>query len=359
MTTNLLVLIATGKGAFILETDARRESFELRGPLCDGQPVNHVIADPATGTLYAAGGDEWHGAAVWRSTDRGQTWTRFTDGLAYPDDSDKLKTVWSLAAAGDRLYAGVEPAGLFASDDQGQSWHHVEGLTNHPSRSEWVPGGGGLILHHILAHPDTPEQLWVAISVAGVFHSTDGGNSWSPRNQGTRCDFTGAGATYPEFGQCVHSLAMAPGRPDRLYQQNHCGMYRSDDGGMTWVTIEDGLPSDFGFAIATHPHDPETLFLLPLVGAENRHVPDGKVAVWRSGDAGRTWQDLRQGLPQADAYLCVLRQAMATDPLTPAGIYFGTTSGTLFASPDEGETWTTIAQHLPAIRSVETVLVAA
>ncbi len=356
MPSDLLVLIATGKGAFILKGDTSRRDFALEGPFCDAQSVNHVVADPATGTLWAGGGDGWVGPAVWRSTDHGASWTRFDEGLAYPDGQDKLKSVWSLARAHGRLYAGVEAAGLFASDDDGETWSHVQGLTDHPSRPDWVPGGGGLILHHIVAHPTDPAQLWVAISTAGVFHTADGGRTWTPRNQGTRCDFMGDGATYPEYGQCVHSLAMAPGDGELLYQQNHCGMYKSTDGGRSWQSIENGLPSDFGFATATHPRDPETAWLLPLVGAEKRYVPDGKLAVWRTRDGGRSWQDLRQGLPQSGAYLCVLRQAMATDPLAPAGLYFGTTGGTIFASPDEGDTWHAVAQHLPAIRAVETAV---
>jgi len=357
MTKRAQLLIATGKGAFVLDGDAGRRDWALRGPYCQSQPVNHVIADPRAGTLHAGGGDEWHGPAVWRSTDQGESWARFDQGLAYPEGQDKLKTVWSLARAHGRLYAGVEPAGLFVSDDDGESWRHVEGLTSHPSRPEWMPGGGGLILHHVIPHPLDPDQLWVAISTAGVFHTADGGQSWTPRNRGTRCDFMGDGATYPEFGQCVHSLAMAAGTGERLYQQNHCGMYRSDDGGRGWQSIEHGLPSDFGFALATHPTDPETAWLLPLVGAEKRYAPDGKLAVWRTRDGGQSWADLRRGLPQAGAYLCVLRQAMATDRLDPAGVYFGTTGGSLFASPDEGESWQPIAQHLPAIRAVETMVV--
>ena len=356
MTTDILVLIATGKGAFILDGEGERGSWSLRGPCCDAQSVNHVIADPRAGTLYAGGGDGWVGPAVWRSTDRGETWTRFDRGLAYPEGQDKLKAVWSLARAHGRLYAGVEPAGLFMSEDDGETWQHVQGLTDHPSRADWVPGGGGLILHHIVAHPTDPDQIWVGISTAGVFHTADGGKTWTPRNQGTRCDFFGDGATYPEYGQCVHSLAMAAGDGELIYQQNHCGMYKSTDGGQNWTSIENGLPSDFGFATATHPRDPKTAYLLPLVGAEKRYVPDGKLAVWRTQDGGQSWQDLRQGLPQAGAYLCVLRQAMATDRLDPAGVYFGTTGGTLFASPDEGETWQPIAQHLPAIRAVETLV---
>ncbi len=359
MTTEILVLIGTGKGAFILRGDAERRQFALEGPLCDGQPIGHVIADTETGRLYAGGGDEWLGAAVWRSDDGGRSWQRFADGLAYPDSQDKLKSVWSLRPAHGRLYAGVEPAGLFVSEDGGQSFRHVEGLTRHPTRSEWMPGGGGLILHHVLAHPEDAAQIWVAISAAGVFHSSDGGVSWEPRNKGTRVDFFGDGPTYPDYGQCVHSMAMAAGRPHRLYQQNHCGMYRSDDGGASWLSIENGLPSDFGFATAAHPRDPDTLYLVPHEGAMNRYVPKGETAVWRTRDGGDTWQDLRAGLPQAGAFLCVLRQALATDTAEPAGVYFGTTGGSLFASADEGESWTTIAQHLPAIRSVETVVLEA
>lgn len=358
MNRPLVILIATGKGAFFLEGDPARCDWALRRPLCDAQPVSHVIADAETGTLWAGGGDGWFGPAVWRSTDQGRSWTRFDRGLADPEGEEKLKCVWSLARAHGRLYAGVEPAGLFVSEDDGESWAHVEGLTAHPSRRHWQPGGGGLILHHILAHPEDADQLWVAISTGGVFHTTDGGTSWEPRNQGTRCDFTGHGATYPAFGQCVHSLAMAAGRPERLYQQNHCGMYRSDDAGRSWQSIENGLPSDFGFASATHPRDPDTLYLMPLVGAEQRYVPDGKPAVWRTTDGGQSWIDLRAGLPQAGAFLCVLRQAMATDRLDPAGVYVGTTGGTLFASADEGRSWQAIAQHLPAIRAVETLLTA-
>lgn len=361
MATRVLVLLGTKKGAFILESDGDRRSWELRGPFCDTWPMNHVIADPATGTIYGAGGNEWFGPAVWKSTDLGATWTHSSNGLAYAAGETPIRSAWSLSrSAGGRLYAGVEPAGLFRSDDGGETWQHVAGLRDHPSRPHWQPGGGGLILHAVVPHPEDERQIWVAISTGGVFHSSDGGETWRPRNRGTRNDYVPEDQRYPEFGQCVHSLVMAPGMPDRLYQQNHCGMYRSEDGGQSWQSIEAGLPSSFGFPAAVHPRDPATLYLLPLNGdSAGRYVPNGSAAVWRTRDRGDSWEALRAGLPQENAFFGVLRQAMATDRLDPAGVYFGTSSGALFASADEGDGWTCIAQHLPTVLSVETLVVEA
>ena len=358
MAKKLLLLIGTKKGAFILKSDAERQSWDLRGPFCECWPINHVIADPASGAIYGAGGNEWFGPAVWKSDDLGATWSHSSDGLAYATGEDPIKSVWSLAAGAGCLYAGVEPAGLFRSADHGRSWQHVAGLRDHPSRPDWEPGGGGLILHSLVLHPSDDRQLWVAISTAGAFHTADGGASWEPRNRGTRADFLPEGQRYPEYGQCVHNLVMAPGMPDRLYQQNHCGMYRSHDGGRQWESIEAGLPSSFGFPVAVHPRDPATLYLMPLNGdIDGRYVPEAKAAVWRSRDGGDRWEDLRSGLPQENVYFGVLRQAMTTDRLEPAGVYFGTNSGALYASSDEGDSWTCIAQHLPTIYSVETLLV--
>ena len=358
MATQVLVLVGTRKGAFIFASDADRADWQLHGPFCESWPINHCAADPATGTIYAAGGNEWFGPAVWKSTDRGATWTHSSTGLAYGEGEEPIKSVWSVTASGDRLYAGVQPAGLFRSDDAGESWQHVAGLREHPSRPRWNPGAGGLILHSLVPHPRDPERMWVAISAAGVFGTEDGGATWEPRNQGTRADFFPPDQRYPEFGQCVHCLVMAPGEPDRLYQQNHCGMYRSDDGGRAWQSIEAGLPTSFGFPAAAHPRDRSTLFLVPLNGAiEGRYVPGGEAAVWRTRDGGDTWQSLRDGLPQRNAFFGVLRQAMATDQLDPAGVYFGTGTGSLFASADEGDRWTCIAQHLPTISSVETLVI--
>jgi photosystem II stability/assembly factor-like uncharacterized protein len=356
MTAKVLVLVGTKKGVFIAESADDRRSWQLRGPFCETWPMNHVVADPATGTIYGAGGNEWFGAAIWKSTDFGESWTHSSAGLAYPEGQEPVKSAWSLAVRNGRLYAGVQPAGIFQSDDGGVTWDHLDGLQKHPSREQWMPGGAGLILHSLVVDPQDGDRIWVGISSAGVFHSADGGETWEPRNRGTRADFMPEGQNYPEFGQCVHCLVMAPGVSDRLYQQNHCGMYRSEDGGVTWQSIENGLPSSFGFPAATHPRDPDTLFLLPLNGdIHGRFVPDAKAAVWRTRDRGETWQDLREGLPQENAYFGVLRQAMATDRMQRAGVYFGTSGGALFASSDEGESWSCIAQHLPSILSVETL----
>jgi photosystem II stability/assembly factor-like uncharacterized protein len=356
MAEKVLVLIGTTRGVFILKSDRDRRAWELSGPLCETWPMNHVKADAATGTIYGGGGNQWFGPAVWKSTDMGVTWTHSSEGLAYQEGEEPIRTVWSLAPGDGALYAGVQPAGLFRSDDHGETWSHVSGLRDHPTRPEWTPGGAGLILHSIVLDPNGGDDMWVGMSAVGVFHSADGGKSWEPRNRGTRNDYMPD--QYPEFGQCVHCVVMAPGDSGRLYQQNHCGMYRSDDGGKTWQSIEAGLPSTFGFPAAAHPRDPESLFLLPLNGASaGRYPPDGKAAVWRTRDGGASWQALRNGLPQDNAFFGVLRQAMAIDTLEPAGVYFGTNGGSLYASADEGEGWQRIAEHLPMILSVETLVV--
>lgn len=349
MATTLLV--GTRKGLVVVTGERGSGGWSVSGPFCEAWPINHAIAG-SDGTVWAGGGNAWFGPAVWRYA--GGAWTHSSRGLAYDEGEAPVASVWSLATGPGGLYAGVEPAGLFHSADGGETWSHVRGLTEHPSRKDWQPGGGGLILHHILPHPEDPDCLWVGISTGGVFFTEDGGRTWEPRNRGTRMDYAPEDQRYPEYGQCVHAIAMAADDPERLYQQNHCGMYRSDDGGVTWESIEAGLPSTFGFPAVAHPRDPETLWFFPLNGdSKGRFAPEGRPAVWRTSDGGRSWQDLREGLPQEAAFLSVLRQAMAADDGRPVGLYFGTTSGTLWGSADEGESWTCLARDLPAILSVE------
>jgi BNR/Asp-box repeat len=355
--TTVRVLVGTKKGVFILESDAGRGAWEKRGPFCEHWPVQHVVGDAATGAIYAAAGSEWFGPAIWTSRDFGASWTHSSQGLKYAEGEAPVKNAWSVAVGHGRIYAGVEPAGLFVSDDSGATFRQLDGLTRHPTRSEWQPGGAGLILHSIVVDPDDPNQMWVGISSVGVFHTADGGATWTTRNKGTRADYMPEGMRYPEFGQCVHCIARAPGKSGRLYQQNHCGMYRSDDGGQSWQSIEAGLPSSFGFPVAVHPRDPDKLFFAPLNGAElGRYPPDAKAAVWRSDDGGAHWADKREGLPQEGAYFGVMRQAMATDALEPAGVYLGASNGSIFASRDEGESFVRIVSDLPAISSIETLV---
>ena len=268
MKKRVLVLVGTRKGAFILEGDARRKSWELRGPFCEHWPMNHVVGDAETGTIYGGGGNEWFGPAVWKSTDLGKSWTHSSEGLAYEAGEEPIKAVWSLApsATAASMPACSRPA-CSAATIGGETWQHVEGLQKHPSRPAMeARRRRARSCIRWCRIPTTRIRSGSASRAAGVFHTADGGETWEPRNRGTRADFLPEDQNYPEFGQCVHCLVMAPGMPDRLYQQNHCGMYRSDDGGKSWQSIENGLPSSFGFPAAAHPRDPDTLFLLPLNG---------------------------------------------------------------------------------------------
>jgi photosystem II stability/assembly factor-like uncharacterized protein len=362
MTTRTLLLVGTPKGAFVLESDASRAGWSVRGPLCEGWPIHDIIVEPKSGTLLAAGGSPWYGPAVFRSEDLGATWTHSSIGLTYGDVGEKgeggeaVKTVWSLAAAPDgTIYAGVEPAGLFRSADGGITWSHVEGLRDHPTRPGWQPGNGGLILHTIIPHATDSDRLWIGISAVGVFETRDGGETWEPRNAGVRADFFPD--PHPVTGQCVHKFAAAAGQPETFYQQNHCGVYRTDDGGEQWTEITAGLPGQFGFPLVTHPRDPDTAWVIPLNGDDQgRYMPDASAAVWRTHDRGASWIRAGEGLPQEHAYLSVLREAMARDTLDPVGVAFGTGTGQLWHSADGGVTWKLVTANLPAIWSVESAV---
>jgi hypothetical protein len=352
----VLLLIGTKKGLFILESDRSRQEWHLKGPLCEQWATHDATFDAATGTIYAAGGDAWYGPAVWRSGDLGETWTHSSAGLTYGDAGPRITTVWSVTPGHGALYAGVEEAGLFRSTDGGGTFEHVAGLTEHPSRPEWMPGAGGLILHTIVPHPTEAGRMWVAISSVGVFETRDGGTTWEARNRGLRACYSPD--PYPEIGHCTHKMVLAAGESDLLYQQHHCGVFRSSDGGATWEDANAGLPSDFGFAMVGHPRDPKRVYCIPLSADAGRHMIDGRAAVWTSADGGGTWRDLRAGLPQENAYLGVLRESMGIDALDPAGVYFGTSTGQVFASADEGESWRLIADFLPPVWSVDVAIVA-
>ncbi|PTX56950.1 hypothetical protein C8N43_1615 [Litoreibacter ponti] len=374
------VLLGTTKGAFILRGDAARDGWSIEGPHCNGWPINHMASDPDTGAIWAAGGSEWEGAGVWRSDDNGANWqlTRLTTGttdewaandpefaemIGWTDAplpfGDDFNQVWSLSFAHGVLYAGTKPAGLLKSTDGGATWSRVQGLTDHPSAKDWNPGAAGLVLHTIVPDPDDPDKLWIGISAAGVFATEDGGVTWTRRNRLANAESCVA-HDHPaaprdgETGHCVHNMMRAPGGGETLYQQNHHGVWRSGDGGRSWEDITDGLPSTFGFPIRVHPRDPQRIWTLPLNGdSAGRFPPDAACAVWTSADGGDSWQAQRAGLPQEACFFTVLRQAMAGDARTPAGLYFGTNSGSVFATRDEGESWHEIARHLPTILAVE------
>jgi photosystem II stability/assembly factor-like uncharacterized protein len=356
MARTVMLMVGTKKGLFVVEAAADRRTWAVRGPYCEGFEIRDAILDPSDGAILAAAASPWYGPAVFRSEDLGTSWTHSSSGLTYGDDGPALTRVWNVTPAHGRLYAGVEPAGLFRSDDRGATWAHVAGLRDHPSRPDWQPGNGGLICHTIVPHPSDARRLWVGISSVGVFETRDDGATWVPRNHGVRADFIPGPP--PELGQCVHKVAMAAGEPETLYQQNHCGVYRSDDGGADWTEITGALPSEFGFVVAAHPRDADTAWVIPLSGpGEGRFVPDAKPAVWRTRDRGASWERGDRGLPAANAWFSILREALAVDALAPAGVYFGTQSGEVWGSADEGETWSQVAAHLPAIASVDVAVV--
>jgi hypothetical protein len=354
--TRTLLLVGTSKGAFIVDGGRDRAGWTVSEPLCNGWPIHDLQWDPATGSIYAGGGSPWFGPAVFRSDDLGATWSHSSEGMTYGDDGPKIPTVWNVTPAHGAIYAGVEPAGLFRSDDGGATWSHVSALRDHPSRQDpgWQPGAGGLILHTIVPHPTDPERMWIAISAVGTFATEDGGATWEARNRGVTACFQPD--PYPETGQCVHKLVMAAREPDQLFQQNHCGVFRSSDGGRSWEDVSAGLPSEFGFVAAPHPRDPSTFWVIPLSHPEEgRTAPGGALAAWRTRDRGSSWERQSAGLPQERAYVGVLREALSVDRNDPAGVYFGTSTGQLYGSTDEGASWARLVDNLPPIWGVQAI----
>jgi hypothetical protein len=362
MTTNLLA-IGTGKGLFLARSDDDRRTWEISAPHFPMTGVYAVAIDTRRSPARVlAGVDSSHfGPIVATSDDLGATWHEPDERpIAFPEDSEAaLKRVWQItpgpADQPDVVYAGTEPQGLFRSTDGGVSYEFVRGLWDHPHRPEWGAGFGGPAVHTILPHTDDPKRVLVAMSTGGVYRTADGGESWQASNKGIKAYFMPD--PWPEFGQCVHKVAASPGRPEQMFIQNHHGVYRSDDGGATWNSIADGLPSDFGFAMVAHPRRPGVIYNFPLEADSRRYPPEAKCRVYRSEDAGETWQALSDGLPTEPFYPSVLRDAMCADNAATAGIYFGTRDGDVYASRDEGDHWHLVAAHLPEVLTVRAAVV--
>lgn len=360
-----LLLVGTMKGAFVLRSDASRKSWEVGGPYFPGRAIYAMNYDGRDGRnkLWAAVNSSYWGSYLSTSNNFGQTWTEpETYGIKFPDDAEtSLKQIWQIVPGNSRepktLYCGVEPAALFRSDDAGETWSLVKGLYDHPHRPQWQPGGGGLCLHTILPDPDNKERMHIAISTGGVYRTDDGGKSWEARNVGVRAQFLPEDQRYPEFGQCVHKIVSHPSKPERLFLQNHWGLYRSDDGGNSWTDIANGVPSDFGFALEIDHNDANTAYIIPLESDEFRCTPEAKLRVYKTNNAGESWTPLTNGLPQENAFETILRDGMTSDDLNPAGLYFGTRNGKLFGSNNAGESWQPIAVGLPPIVCVKASVV--
>jgi photosystem II stability/assembly factor-like uncharacterized protein len=362
MPVPLTLWIGTRKGAFVFRTkdrSAKHPAWKIEGPHFRGLEVHHVVPDPRDPRrVYAAVNNAWFGPHIHASEDGGKSWKLSETGLQLTGVTDaagkpeSIKRIWHIqpgpADQPGFVLSGVDPGALFRSQDWGQTWEQVSSLTLHPTRARWNPGAGGMCLHSIQCLGK--GRIVVAISAAGAFRSLDGGETWEPYNQGVRADFMPD--KFPEVGQCVHKLLAHPRDPEKLYQQNHCGVYRGKLAGKKWTDISKGLPTRFGFGLAVPAAEPDTLFTVPMEGAEYRCNLNGGLAVARSRDGGKTWKLLRKGLPQKNAPVTVLREAMTSDALSPAGVYFGTTGGTLYGTRDAGESWSALAENLPPIYSV-------
>ncbi len=361
------LLVGTRKGLFVFTSDDGRETWEVEGPHFPGWEIMHAKGSPADpDRIWASQWTDWHGQVLQRSDDGGRSWEpvgnefayrgetgthQWYDGTPHPWD---FKRVWHLEPSHhdpDVVFAGVEDAALFRSDDGGATWGELEGLRTHSTGDRWMPGAGGLCLHTILIDPSDADRMYVAISAAGAFRTEDGGKTWAVATGGLHSEYMPDPEA--EVGHCVHRLAMHPSRPRTLFMQKHWDVCRSDDGGDTWTEVSGNLPSDFGFPILVHPHEPETIYVIPLKSDLERYPPEGKLQVWRSRTGGNEWEPLADGLPQELCHTNVLRDAMDIDDLHPCGLYFGTTGGHLYASSDEGDGWRVVADHLPRIQSVE------
>ncbi len=365
--TGVRVLVGTRKGAFILTADGKRDSWTVNGPHFPGFELYHLKGSPVDpNRIYASQCSSWFGQLMQRSDDGGATWNavgnqfpydgvpgthQWYDGTPHPWE---FKRVWHLEPSlsdADVVYAGVEDAALFLSGDGGSTWTELSGLRKHGSGPNWTPGAGGMCLHTILIDPSNPDRMYIAISAAGTFRTEDGGQTWKAINQGLHS------AHIPdptaEVGHCVHHVTMHPSRPRTLFMQKHWDVMRSDDGGDRWREVSGNLPTDFGFVIDVHAHEPETVYVVPITSDAHHFVMEGKLRVYRSRSGGDEWEPLTKGLPQENCYVNVLRDAMAVDSLDECGVYFGTTGGQVYASPDGGDHWSAIVRDLPAVLSVE------
>jgi photosystem II stability/assembly factor-like uncharacterized protein len=382
------VLVGTRKGAFLLTSDGKRQKWKVDGPHFGGWEIFHVkgsAADP--NRIYVSQTSSWFGQMIQRSDDGGKTWStpggekmpdpygppagiankfiydtspktgkpltthQWYDGTQHPWE---FKRVWHLEPSltdPDTVYAGVEDAAIFRTTDGGRSWHELAGLRGHGTGPQWSPGAGGMGLHTILIDPSNPKRIYIAISAAGTFRTDDGGQTWRPINRGLRSQYIPDPDA--EVGHCVHRIAFHPSRPNVLFMQKHWDVMRSDNAGDSWTEVSGDLPTDFGFPIEVHAHEPETIYVVPITSDALHFPPDGKLRVYRSRTGGNEWEPLTRGLPQENCYVNVLRDAMTADSLDPCGIYFGTTGGQVYASADGGDNWTAIVHDLPAVLSVE------
>jgi hypothetical protein len=381
-------LVGTRKGAFILTSDGKRAKWKVAGPYFAGWEIYHLKGSPVDpNRLYASQTSSWFGQIIQRSDDGGKTWNapggekmpdpygppagvsnkfvydtspetgkpltthQWYDGTPHPWE---FKRVWHLEPSltdPDTVYAGVEDAALFRTTDGGRSWHELAGLRGHGTGPQWMPGAGGMGLHTILLDPKNPNRMYIAISAAGVFRTEDAGMTWKPVNRGLTSQYIPD--PNAEVGHCVHRIAMHPSRPDVLFMQKHWDVTRSDNAGELWHEVSGNLPTDFGFVVDVHAHEPNTIYVVPIKSDSEHFPPDGKLRVYRSRTGGNEWEALTKGLPQKDCYVNVLRDAMAVDSFDPCGIYFGTTGGQVFASSDGGDSWNALVHHLPAVLSVE------